>query len=108
MMHIDTHKAFTKLVGSGLKKEAAETIIGVIEESKKTSLDSLASKQDVKDARNELELKIAGLDLKLANIRIEIKEEIADLKGKFGIMQWMMGFLLIICSGILSKLLFGN
>jgi len=140
MMHIDTHKAFTKLVEAGLKKEAAEGIIGVIEESRQSGLDNLATKQDLSEVKSELKQDIADVRLEIANVRTELKEEIAnvrtelvkeigivregvfeakltaakfhadlkednaDLKGKFGTMQWMMGFLLAMCSAIILKL----
>ena len=69
MMHIDTHKAFTKLIEAGLKKEAAEGIIGVIEESRQSGLDGLATKQDLADVR-----------LEISNVRSELKEEIASVR----------------------------
>ena len=118
MMHIDTHKAFTKLVEAGLKKEAAEGIIGVIEESRQSGLDGLATKQDLADVRLEISnvrtelAKEIGLvkegvfeaKLTAAKFHAELKEEMTELKGKFGTMQWMMGFLLAMCSAIILKL----
>ena len=122
MMHIDTHKAFTKLVEAGLKKEAAEGIIGVIEESRQSGLDGLATKQDLADVRLEISnvrselAKEIGLvkegvfeaKLTAAKFHAELKEDNADLRGKFGTMQWMMGFLLAMSSAILLKLFLGN
>ena len=122
MMHIDTHKAFTKLVEAGLKKEAAEGIIGVIEESRQSGLDGLATKQDLADVRLEISnvrtelAKEIGLvkegvfeaKLTAAKFHAELKEEMTELKGKFGTLQWMMGFLLAMSSAILLKLFLGN
>ena len=122
MMHIDTHKAFTKLVEAGLKKEAAEGIIGVIEESRQSGLDGLATKQDLADVRLEISnvrtelAKEIGLvkegvfeaKLTAAKFHAELKEDNTDLRGKFGTMQWMMGFLLAMSSAILLKLFLGN
>lgn len=86
MMHINTHEAFKQLVDAGVKEKAAETIIKVIDESRKSDIDRLATKEDLMKVNNELKL------------------EIADLKGKFGTMQWMMGFLLAMSSAIILKL----
>ena len=108
MMHINTHEAFKQLVDAGLKEKAAETIIRVIDESRKSDIDRLATKEDLKDAKAELKQDIHGLEIKINNIRTELKEEISDLKGKFGTLQWMMGFLLAISSAILLKLFLGN
>ena len=108
MMHINTHEAFKQLVDAGLKEKAAETIIRVIDESRKSDIDRLATKEDLKDAKAELKQDIHGLEIKINNIRTELKEEISDLKGKFGTLQWMMGFLLAMSSAILLKLFLGN
>ena len=108
MMHINTHEAFKQLVDAGVKEKAAETIIRVIDESRKSDIDRLATKEDLKDAKAELKQDIHGLEIKINNIRTELKEEISDLKGKFGTMQWMMGFLLAMSSAILLKLFLGN
>ena len=79
-MHIDTHKAFNKLVNAGLQKEAAETIIWVIEESRKYDLDNLATKEDVRN----LEFKIVGVHAELKqeinDNKLELKQDIATLK----------------------------
>ena len=117
MMHINTHEAYKQLVDAGIKERAAETIIKVIDEARKSDFDKLATREDLKDARNELKIELTkeigivkeGIfeaKLTAAKFHAELKEEMAELKGKFGTMQWMMGFLLVICSGILSKLLF--
>ena len=108
MMHINTHEAFKQLVEAGVKEKAAETIIRVIDEARKSDIDRLATKEDLKDAKAELKQDIHGLEIKINNIRTELKEEISDLKGKFGTMQWMMGFLLAMSSAILLKLFLGN
>jgi len=108
MMHINTHEAFKQLVDAGVKEKAAETIIRVIDESRKSDIDRLATKEDLKDAKAELKQDIHGLEIKINNIRTELKEEISDLKGKFGTLQWMMGFLLAMSSAILLKLFLGN
>ena len=103
-MHINTHEAYKQLVDAGVKEKAAETIIKVINEARESYFDRLATKED-----------IANIRLEMANIRTEIKEDIsnlktdlADLGGKFGTMQWMMGFLLAMCSAILLKLFLGH
>ena len=108
MMHINTHEAFKQLVEAGVKEKAAETIIRVIDEARKSDIDRLATKEDLKDAKAELKQDIHGLEIKINNIRTELKEEISDLKGKFGTLQWMMGFLLAMSSAILLKLFLGN
>ena len=122
MMHINTHEAFKQLVDAGLKEKAAETIIKVINETRKSDIDRLATKEDLKDAKAELKLEIANVRTELvkeiglvkkgvfeakltaAKFHAELKEEITDLKGKFGTMQWMMGFLLAMSSAIILKL----
>ena len=95
-MHIDTHKAFNKLVDAGLQKEAAETIIGVIEESRKYDLDNLATKQDIaavkqdistvkqelSDVKSELKQDIANVRLEIANVRTELKDEITSVRSE--------------------------
>lgn len=130
MMHLNTHEAYKKLIDAGLKDKVAETIIKVIDEARKSDFDRLATKEDLKDTRNELKLEITNVRMELkeeiakvrtelkediANVRIELKEDIAnikadiaDLKGKFGTMQWMMGFLLAMSSAILLKLFLGH
>ena len=104
MMHINTHEAFKQLVEAGVKEKAAETIIKVIDEARKSDFERLATKEDLKDARSELKLEIAAVNLSISKVRTELKEDNADLKGKFGTMQWMMGFLLAMCSAIILKL----
>lgn len=86
MMHIDTYEAFKQLIEAGVEEKAAETIIKVIDEVRRSGFYNLATKEDLTKAINEVKL------------------EMADLKGKFGTMQWMMGFLLAMCSAIILKL----
>ena len=123
MMHINTHEAYKQLVDAGVKEKAAETIIKVIDQARRSDFDRLATKEDLKDVRNELKLEIAAVRTELkeeiasvkaelkeeiGNVRAELKDDIADLKGKFSTMQWMMGFLLAMSSAILLKLFLGH
>lgn len=123
MMHINTHEAYKKLIDAGLKDKAAETIIKVIDEARRSDFDRLTTKEDLKDTRNELKLEITNVRMELkedianvkaelkediVNVKAELKEDITDLKGKFGTMQWMMGFLLAMSSAILLKLFLGH
>ena len=74
MMHINTHEAFKQLVEAGVKEKAAETIIKVIEEARKSDFSNLATKEDI-----------------------------ANLKGEITLMKWMLGFLLAMSSAIILK-----
>lgn len=111
MMHIDTHKAFNKLVDAGLQKEAAETIIGVVEESRKYDLDNLATKQDIaaikqelSDTKSELKQDIANIRLEIANVQTGLKEEIADVKIQLSKITENMNMIKWLCVGILIPL----
>ena len=79
MMHIDTHEAFKQLIEDGVEEKAAETIIKVIEEVRRSDFYKLATKEDI-----------------------------TNLKGEIILMKWMMGFLLAMSSAILLKLFLGN
>lgn len=113
-MHINTHEAYKKLVDAGVQDKAAETIILVIDESRKSDFDNLATKEDVANVRLEIANVRSELKEDIANFRTELKEDIsnlkaniAELKGDNGTMKWMMGFLLAMCSAILLKLFLG-
>jgi hypothetical protein len=114
MMHINTHEAYKKLIDAGVQDKAAETIILVIDESRKSDFDNLATKEDIGNVRLEVANIRSELKEDIANLRAELKEDIAnlkadiaELKGNFGTMKWMMGFLLAMNLAILLKLFLG-
>lgn len=82
MMHINTHEAYKKLVDAGVQDKAAETIILVIDESRKSDFDNLATKEDIGNIRTELKADIANVRLETANVRSELKEDIANLRAE--------------------------
>ena len=81
-MHINTHEAFKQLVDAGVKEKAAETIIKVIDEARKSDFSHLATKEDI----------------------AIVKSEIIFVKGEIILLKWMLGFLLAMSSAIILKL----
>lgn len=70
--------------------------------------DTVATKQDVRDSAAELKTEIAEiraeLKTEISNVKSELKLEIAELRGKFDLLYWMNGFMLVLMSSVFFKL----
>ena len=94
---MDTHKTFKILVNSGLQEKVAEAVVECVSEARKSELEGLATKSDLK--------------VEISSLRSELKAEIADVRGdikvlnsKFNNIRWAMGAILSMCTAILVKL----
>lgn len=75
MFQFDTHKVYKKFKDAGIEDRAADAFVEAINEARATDLENLATKQDLKDIRNEL-------DTKIESVRAELKVDIADVKSE--------------------------
>lgn len=76
---ISTHVAYKKLVSKGMSDELAETITEIMEERQ----DNLATKDDLKLLRGELNLLRSYVKRDISELRSELKQDISNLKSDF-------------------------
>lgn len=116
--HVETFHLLDELKKVHFSEEQAKVVLEVVESSRNTGFENLATKQNVSDVRLEIfstrfELKeeIAKLRSEvleeLAKLRTEIKMEIALLKGEFKTIYWMGGAGFTLLSAIAIKLFLG-
>ncbi len=67
MLHMDTYKVVQLLQAKGYTKDEAEGFIAAIQE---ITLSGVATKQDITEVKGEI-----------SSLRIELKEEISDLRN---------------------------
>jgi len=77
----DTHALIKELKGSGFKEEQAEALTNAFKKVQETSIENLATKDDIKDLTHE------------------IKELELKINGQILLLKWMMG---VIIAGVIS------
>lgn len=75
----DTHAFIKRLISSGMPEAQAETVSDLVKETQENSINTLATKAD-------------------------LKEETAPLKAELLLVKWMVGFTLALVVGIFVKL----
>jgi predicted nucleic acid-binding Zn-ribbon protein len=84
-MNFDTHKYIEFLIGKGLKKAQAESIVEVVSKSRDYDLSKLATKDQVKLVEATLRGEIKEVKGEITTLREEIegvKKEIMSVKGE--------------------------
>ena len=134
--NMDTHKAFKKLVNSGMQENIAETVIEVIDETRRYEFEKLVTKENLDSAilinstelrseiatfktelkeeiaavRTELKEEIASVKLELiaeiAEVRSELKEFKIEVAANFTHLKWMVGLSISLNMTIIAKMFF--
>jgi hypothetical protein len=120
-MQFDTRETFKELKDSGLQDKVADAIVSAINKSRIADLDNLATKADISEVNSEIsdvrkdiantELK---LELKIADVKSELKDEINELKvtlsridNNIGLFKWFfIGILFPVTSAAIKYLFF--
>lgn len=120
----DTHRYVKELEAAGVETKQAEAQVKMQFEIFSSVIeDTVATKQDLRDIAAELKAEIAEvrseLKTEIAELRTELKAEIAEVKselkleiaelraefkGKFNLLYWMNGFMLVLMSSVFFKL----
>ncbi len=80
---IDTHRIVKRLRDAGASEQLAETWTDILREGRELDLSQLATKADVAALK-------ADLEVRLAELRGDLRREIAD--AKFDTIKWVVGF----------------
>ena len=113
----DTHRYIKELQGRGFKEDQAESIVHIISRGKEQDLANLATKEQVRAIEKEIEHIKERMATKedLANLRAELKEDVANLNTKiesihtkiesikFDLLKWLIPFLVGIVIAIFAK-----
>ena len=98
----DTLSAARELEASGFNREQAEAIAAIV----RAGQGDLATKADIRQVREQLERSREQLahKIEVANtqLRGEVKQDIAELRGENRLLKWMIGFTLTLTLAGLS------
>ncbi len=100
----DTLKSFNALKRSGIKDDQAETLVEMIKDATNSSIERLATKEDLLLVEVKLKEEIASVRADNALLRAEFKEDIARSDGKLDMLtKIVFGFCLVV---VINMLLF--
>lgn len=105
----DTHHYVKELEAAGVSTKQAEVQVKMQAEIFSSVIEErLVTKQDLREAiselKTELKAEISDARSETHNLRTELKLEMEELRGKFNIMYWVMGFTLTLITAIFFKL----
>lgn len=105
--HVETFHLLDELKKVHFSEEQAKVVLEVVESSRNTGFENLATQQNVSDVRLEISHTRFELKEEIAKLRTEIKTEIAVLKGELKTIYWMGGASFALLSAIAIKLFLG-
>ena len=84
--HKTSFDAYDALIEAGAKEQLARTIIKTVEASRVEGLENVCTKKDIENTELKLELKIAEIKTELkqdiAEIKAELKQDMAEIKAE--------------------------
>jgi hypothetical protein len=105
----DTLAYAKRLKEAGFPESQAEGQTLALVEALKEGAGELATKQDIGELRHELKQDIADLRHELREVETALKADIGHLekcsRGRFTLLQWMLGFNLVLTVAVLWFLL---
>ena len=112
----DTHKYIKSLQETGFNEQQAEILVKSLLESRDFDLSILATREQVADAKSDLQKDIAQLDSKLSKEIATTREQVAEVKSDLqkqivqvesNILKWMLPLMftvIALVAGIAVKL----
>ncbi|MDR1912566.1 MAG: CCDC90 family protein [Helicobacteraceae bacterium] len=100
IMMFDTQAAVDRLQSAGFSEVQAKGVSATLKEVFSVASEGLATKTDLKELENRLEIKIADLKSEIADLRGDNRA----IKAEIGALKWLIGTVLIGVLAIIARL----